>query len=361
LRILQLAPPWLPVPPTRYGGIEWVVAGLTDGLVDAGHEVTLVASGGSKTKAQLETVFADPPFERLGDTRIETIQALTAYRTRRRYDVIHDHTGAVGPALGSLSVGVPIVHTLHVPWLDTQIRLARLVAPPVRLVAISHDQANRAPADIPITAVVHNGIPVDRYPYAADKDDYLLFVGRANREKGPEVAIEVARRMGRRLVLAIKTNERNEQKYWHEVLKPLIARDPGTVEVVPNPDHDRKAELMASAAVVVVPIQWPEPFGLVMPEANACGTPVVAFDMGAAPEVIAHGKTGFVVPPGNVDAFCVAVEQTSDIRPHDCRAHVIEHFSVQRMVRGYERVYDSVTTIDLRTPAGPRARAAESL
>lgn len=361
VRILQLAPPWLSVPPKRYGGIEWVVSGLADGLVDRGHEVTLVASGGSSSKARLEIVFPEPPFDQLGDTRIETIQALTAYRMRRSYDIIHDHTGAVGAALGAIAVGTPVVHTLHAPWLDEQIRLARLVAPPVRLVAISHDQAERAPADVPIAAVVHNGIPVDRYPFSTDKDDYLLFVGRANREKGPEVAIEVAHRLGRRLVLAIKSNERYEQKYWHEVLRPLIARDPGSIDVVPNPDHERKAALMANAAVVIVPIQWAEPFGLVMAEANACGTPVVAFDVGAAPEVIAHGTTGYVVPAGDVDAFCAAVEMAGTIRPHDCRARVTERFSVRRMVEGYERVYGAATTIDLRTRNDVRSPIAQSL
>jgi glycosyltransferase involved in cell wall biosynthesis len=350
MRILQVAPPWLSVPPSAYGGIEWVVSGLADGLIDAGHDVTLLASGGSETRARLETIFDEPPFEQLGDARIETIQALAAYRRRGDYDLIHDHTAAVGPALAALTDGPPVVHTLHLPWVDEQIRLARLIAPPVRLVAISHDQAGRAPNDIPISAVVHNGIPVDRYPFTTDKDDYLLFVGRANREKGPEVAIEIARRLGRPLIMAMKINERHEREYFQEVLQPLIASAPTGIEVVPNPNHERKAGLMARAAAVVLPIQWPEPFGLVMPEANACGTPVVAFDLGAVPEVIAHGKTGFVVPPGDLDAFCAAIDRTKDLLPRDCRTHVEERFSAQRMVVDYERVYEAVSTIDLRTP-----------
>jgi glycosyltransferase involved in cell wall biosynthesis len=350
MRILQVAPPWFSVPPAAYGGIEWVVSGLADGLVDAGHEVTLLASGGSETRARLETVFDEPPFEQLGDARIETIQALTAYRRRKDYDLVHDHTAAVGPALAALSDGPPVVHTLHLPWLDEQIRLARLIAPPVRLVAVSHDQAARAPDDIPISAVVHNAIPVDRYPFTADKDDYLLFVGRASREKGPEVAIEIARRLGRPLIMAMKINERNERKYWQEELQPLVASRPNAIEVVPSPDHERKAGLMARAAALLLPIQWAEPFGLVMPEANACGTPVVAFDIGAVREVIADGKTGFVIPSGDLDAFCAAVEQTKELLPQDCRAHVVARFSVQRMVADYERVYETVSTIDLRAP-----------
>ena len=150
--------------------------------------------------------------------------------------------------------------------------------------------------------------------------------------------------------MAMKINERYEREYWQEVLQPLIASAPAGIEVVPDPNHERKADLMARAAAVVLPIQWAEPFGLVMPEANACGTPVVAFDTGAAREVIAHGKTGFVVPPGDLGAFCAAVERTEALQPHDCRKHVVEHFSVERMVAEYEQVYEMVTTVDLRTP-----------
>ncbi len=349
VRILQVAPPWLSVPPAAYGGIEWVVSGLADGLTEAGHDVTLVASGGSRTQARLETVFDEPPFEQLGDARIETIQALSAYLRRADYDVIHDHTAAVGPALAALTDGPPVVHTLHLPWLDEQIRLARLIAWHVRLVAISHDQAARAPDDIPINAVVHNGIPAERYPFSAEKDDYLLFVGRANREKGPEQAIEIAGRLQRPLIMAMKVNERYEREYWEEVLQPLIAAAPAAIELVPNPGHEVKAGLMARAAVVVLPIQWSEPFGMVMPEANACGTPVVAFDRGAAREVIADGRTGFVVPPGDLDAFCAAVDRVGELLPRDCRNHVVERFSVARMVADYEQVYETVSTIDLRT------------
>lgn len=352
MRILQLAPPWQSVPPASYGGIEWVVSGLADGLVDAGHEVTLLASGGSVTKAHLESVFPEPPFEQLGDTRIETIQALNGYRRRRDFDIIHDHTSAVGPALAALTDGPPVVHTLHLPWLDDQVRLSRLVAPPVRLVAISHDQASRAPDGILISAMVHNGIPLDCYPFCTEKDDYLLFVGRANREKGPEVAIEVARRLGRRLIMAIKINEPYEHEYWQEVLHPLISNCSAAVEIVPNPEHDLKAGLMARAAAVMLPIQWPEPFGMVMPESNACGTPVVAFDIGAAREVIADGRSGFLVRPGDVDSFCAAIERIGEINPADCRRNVEEKFSVARMVAEYEAVYEQTLTIDLRESAG---------
>lgn len=349
VRILLVTPPWLLVPPVAYGGIEWVVSGLADGLVAAGHDVTLVAPGGSSTRARLEAIFDEPMFEQLGDARIETVQALSAYRLRREYDVIHDHTAAVGPALATLIDGPPVINTLHRVWDDLQVALARLISPPVRLVAISHDQARRAPQDISITAVVHNGIPIERYPYIAEKGDYLLWVGRASPDKGLETAIDVARRVGRRLVVAIKVNERDEHVYWEEVLDPLIKSSPISIDVFFNPEHERKAELMGGAAVLVMPIQWAEPFGLVIPEANACGTPVIAFAVGAAPEVIDDGTTGFLVPPGDVDGFCEAIDRAADISPHVCRKHVIGLFSAQRMVSDYERVYEALATVDLRT------------
>lgn len=348
MKILLVAPPWLPVPPFAYGGVEWVVGGLADGLVDAGHDVTLVASGGSHTKAQLECVFPEPPFEQLGDVRIETIQALSAYQKREHFDIIHDHTSAVGPALASLGTGPPVVHTLHNPWNDEQASLIQLTAPPVHLVAISHDQAARAPEGTPIAAVIHNGIPVDRYPFSSDKEDYLLFVGRAHPEKGPNLAIEIAQRLGRPLIMAIKINQADEFEYWANVLQPLVRSAGVPIEVARNPEHEQKADLMRKAAVLVVPIQWAEPFGLVMPEANACGTPVVAFAAGAAPEVIAHGKTGFVVPPGDIDAFCVAVEKTTELAALECRAHVAAWFGVERMVAEYLGLFEELAAVARR-------------
>lgn len=340
MRILLVAPPWLTVPPRAYGGIEWVVSGLADGLADAGHDVTLLASGGSETRAHLESVFEPPPFELLGDACVESVHALTAYKRMRDFDLVHDHSRSVGPALASLLQGPPVAHTLHNPWTNEQTRLARLVSPPVHLVAISHDQARRAPPDLCIDAVIHNGIPVERYPFREEKSDYLLFVGRACREKGPEAAIEIARRSGRRLVVAMKVNQRDEHLYFDEVVRPLLAE--GEVEYVPNPQHQRKVELMTQAAAVVAPIDWPEPFGLVMVEANACGTPVVAFDSGAASEVLADPVTGFVVPAGDIEAFCEALDRVGEIHPADCRRHVIQRFSAQRMVRDHLRLYESL-------------------
>lgn len=317
-------------------------------MVDAGHDVTLVAPGGSETRAQLHAVFDTPRFEEFGDVRIEAVQALSAYRLRHEFDIVHDHTAAVGPAVASLADGPPVVHTLHNAWDDVQAELARLVSPPVRLVAISEDQAKRAPQDVTIAAVVHNGIPLERYPFEVEKEDYLLWVGRASPDKGPVAAIEIARRMEKSLAIAIKINQQNEWEYWEDVVEPRIRSSPIDIEVFPNATHDIKSRLMAKAAVLLVPIAWAEPFGLVMPEANACGTPVVAFEEGAVSEVVADGETGFVVPTGDLDAFCAAVDKAGDIDPVSCREHVERHFSAERMVAEYERTYEMVEAVDLR-------------
>lgn len=338
MRVLQVAPPWFPVPPRGYGGIEWIVASLADGLVDAGHEVTLLASGGSRTKADLEIVYDEPPSPHVGDPWYEAPQAIAAYTHPERYDVIHDHTGTIGPAIAaSLAHRPPVVHTLHGPWTVANERLYRMISDRVALVAISHDQASRAPDGIHVAGVVHNGVQLDQYPFHADKEDFLLFVGRATADKGPEVAIEVARSAGLPLVMAIKIAEPLEVAYYESMMAPALTG--ADVDIRTAVDHDEKIALLGRARAVIVPIRWDEPFGLVMAEAMACGTPVVAYRRGAAPELVVDGTTGFLVDPGDLGGLVRAVERAGDLDPVACRAHVELAFSAQRMVAGYTSLY----------------------
>jgi glycosyltransferase involved in cell wall biosynthesis len=340
MRVLQLAPPWFTVPPHGYGGIEAVVALLADGLTAAGHDVVLVASGGSRTNARLRSVYARPPSELLGDVATELRHVLDTYLDPGDVDLIHDHSGLIGPALGALTGDVPVVHTLHGPWTDQNRAIYRRLAPRIGLVAISHDQAARRPAGVELAGVVHNAVSLDDHPLSERHDGYLLWVGRASPDKGPVDAIEVARRLGRPLLMAIKVNEAAERAYYREVLQPAtVGVD---VEVRFNAPPREKAALMGRAVCVLFPIRWPEPFGLVMIEAMACGTPVVAFANGAAPEVIVDGRTGFLVEEGDLDAMCVAVDATERLRPRDCREHVEARFSPARMVAGYVEVYERV-------------------
>lgn len=337
MRIAQLAPPWFAVPPERYGGIEWVVALLADGLADRGHDVTLYASGGSRTRARLVSVFDPPPGATLiGDSWHDAIHAMTAYEDAASFDVIHDHSGLIGPAIGS-HVSVPVVHTLHGPFTEEAKRYYRMLSGRVWFVAISDAQRSFCP-DLSYAGTVYNGIDLDLHALRTEKEDFLLFLGRVNREKGPEIAVEVAHRTGRKLVMAVKKAEAFEQEYWEQVVEPLLD---GSEEIIGEITLDEKVDLLSRARAVLFPIQWPEPFGLVMTESMACGTPVIAFPYGAAPEVIDHGTSGFLV--SSIDEMCEAVERAPEIRAEAARAHVAQRFGADQMVAGYERVFEQVT------------------
>ena len=345
MRIAIIAPPWYSVPPSGYGGIEWVVALLADGLTDRGHEVTLFAAPGSDTRAKLVSPLdEEPPRDAIGDPWYEASHVVSVYEHGDEFDILHDHTGPVGVSVGALS-DRPTVHTLHGPFTDQTTMLYRRIARRHWFVAISESQRSMAPANLRWAGVVYNGIPMDRYPFHRDKDDFLLFLGRADEEKAPDLAIEAARRAGRRLVLCATTKNQREQTYWAEKVEPILGDD---VEVRGEASHEEKAELLARAAALLFPIQWAEPFGLVMTEAMACGTPVIAWRNGSVPEVVADGETGFVVE--SVEEMAAAVDRVDDLDPRAMRARVEERFSAEAMVAGYERAYE-------RAVAGEQAAA----
>jgi glycosyltransferase involved in cell wall biosynthesis len=201
-------------------------------------------------------------------------------------------------------------------------------------VAISESQRSMGPSDLRWAGVVYNGIPIDNYPYREDKEDFLFFLGRADEEKAPHLAIEAARRAGRQLVMCVTTKNEREQRYWAEQVEPLLGDD---VQVHGECDQEQKADLLGRAAALLFPIQWAEPFGLVMIEAMACGTPVVAWRNGSVPEVVDDGVTGFVVD--SMDEMVQAIGRVGGLDPRATRAHVEERFSAAAMVAGYERAY----------------------
>jgi glycosyltransferase involved in cell wall biosynthesis len=305
--------------------------------------VTLLASGDSITKARLETVFDVAPSLQIGNPWYEATHVLAAYQDLDRFDVIHDHTGAIGPAIAAGIVDrPPVVNTLHGSWTSANARLYRAISERVALTAISHDQAARTPPGIEVAGVVHNGVPLERYPYRADKEDFLLFVGRASADKGPEVAIEVAKRVGLPLIMAIKVNEPLEVEYYETMIEPaLVGAD---VDVRTEVGHDEKVELMGAAKAVLVPIRWDEPFGLVMAEAMACGTPVVAYRRGAAPEIVVDGETGALIEPGHLGDFADATRAIDRIDPAACRARVEAELSADRMVERYVELYERLVS-----------------
>lgn len=343
MRIAVIAPPWFEVPPPGYGGIELVVAMLADGLAARGHEVTLAAPAGSQTEARLVSPLPGPvPMGEPDSPTQDLIHTIQAFLDSEGADVISSHS-ALGPAFGSLLNGSPpVAHTLHGPWDPTTKRYLGLLHDRVHLVSISKAQQAGNP-DVRYARVIPNGIDTDAYPLREDKEDFLLFVGRANAEKGPEHAVDVARRAGRPLVMVVKRIEQQEKEYWEQVVEPRLTGDEVLLDSV---GHDEKVDLMGRAAALLAPIQWPEPFGLVFAEAMACGTPVLSCPHGAAPEVVEHGRTGILA---DVDELVDAIDEVKRFSPHDCRSRVVERFSADAMVTGYEDLFRELA--DAQAPA----------
>ncbi|SDL72975.1 glycosyltransferase family 4 protein [Tessaracoccus oleiagri] len=338
LRIGVVAPPWYCIPPKAYGGTEAVVAAVVDQLVARGHHVTLVASGEPGTAAQRYVqVYEEPPYELLGhDVMPELVNAAEAHAALSDLDldVIHDNSAA-GP-LSAPARKCPTVVTTHGPVAGPNGDYYRRLGATVELVAISEAQRRQAP-DLHWAGMVHNAVDVASFPFNPDKSDYLLWMGRFCPDKAPDLAIEVARRSGRPIVLAGKLNDQREREYFESRVRPLLGPD---TDYVGEADSLLKRELYANAAALVFPIQWEEPFGMVMAEALACGTPVVATPRGSVPEIVRPGHNGFIAR--DVEGLVDAVARLDEIRPADCRADALARFDLPVMASGYERVFRRV-------------------
>ena len=331
----MLAPPWFAVPPSGYGGIEWIVWLLADGLVDHGHDVTLFASGDSHTKAKLASVFDRAPSEQIGRSLPDLRHILACYERAEEFDVINDHTGPLGAVLGEL-LSTPVVHTVHGPLDgepgDVYESIGR-VAPSVGLISISLNQRRPKP-DLNWIANVPNALDLEHYPCKPHRGDYLLFLGRFNHEKGAHRAVAVAMDLGLPLKLAGKMREPREKEYFAEFVEPHLGNG---IEYLGEVNHGTKVELLQNARCTLFPIEWEEPFGLVMIESMACGTPVIATRQGAVPEVIGDGTGGVIVDHWH--DIPAALEQADAIEPTECRRFAEEQFAPDRMVADYERAY----------------------
>ncbi|NJR15929.1 MAG: glycosyltransferase family 4 protein [Calothrix sp. CSU_2_0] len=339
MRIAQVAPLWERVPPPGYGGTELVVGLLTDELVRRGHDVTLFASGDSLTLAKLESVH--PRALRL-DSAVkeysiyETLMLSQVYQRSHEFDIIHSHVGFISLAYASL-VKTPTVHTLHGVFTpDNEKMFVHAKHQPY--ISISDAQREER-LKLNYEATVYNGIDVNSHRFYPQPDEspYLAFVGRISPEKGPHHAIAIAKRSGWRLKMAGKVDP-VDVEYFEKEIKPLI--DGKQIEYLGEANHLQKNELMGRAVATLFPITWREPFGLVMVESMAAGTPVIAMNMGSTPEVIVHGKTGFVC--NNVDECIDAIEKTMVLSRKTCRDYIWQNFSTEKMTDGYESVYRKI-------------------
>jgi glycosyltransferase involved in cell wall biosynthesis len=348
MRIALISTPWYRVPPRGYGGIEQVVSLLADGLAARGHHVTLVGVDGTGSRAQrFVSTYDRPQGGRIGSALPEVLHAARSWEALADVDVdlVHDHSTA-GPLLAA-GRSCPTVVTAHNDVVGEHGDVLRALARHLSVVAISGHQRDLTP-DLPWVGTVHNGVDVGRFAFSADKGDFVLFLGRASLEKAPHVAIDAARAAGRRIVLAAKCVEEVERCYYDEQIAPRLGPD---VEWIGEVDTATKRSLLAGAAALVFPIAWDEPFGLVMIEAMASGTPVVALRRGSVEEVVEHGRTGWVCD--SEDELAARLRDLGDLDPEACRQRVAARFSAEAMVDGYELVYE-------RAVGGSRPRLADA-
>jgi glycosyltransferase involved in cell wall biosynthesis len=354
MKIAQIAPLSESVPPKLYGGTERVVSYLTEELVRQGHEVTLFASGDSKTAAHL--VRCSDMALRLNPVVKDHVpyHLVMLDEVRRRadeFDVLHFHTDLLHFPLVR-DIADRTVTTVHGRLDLPDLRPFFVAFQDVPLVSISRDQRRLLPRHLNWVGNIYHGLPQDLLPFNRDPaGDYLAFLGRISPEKRPDRAIEIAARAGLPLKMAAKV-DRADQSYWDEVIAPMVAAHPN-VEFVGEINERQKADFLGNARALLFPIDWPEPFGLVTIEAMACGTPVIAFRSGAVPEVVDDGLTGFVVR--NVDEAVEALSRLDTLDRRKVRA-VFEHrFTVERMAKDYLRIYALLP--DVRTDAARLRRA----
>ena len=336
----MLAPPWIPVPPPGYGGIEQVVALLAAELTRRGNEVALFAAPGTESDAEVLSPLEGPHPDEIEMSLYESDHVASAFarvdESERGFDVIHDHCGFAAFAFAD-RIATPVIHTLHGPFTEETAAFYARHGHKAKAVALSRYQAEQAPDELDVVAVIGNPIVVDDFPFSGERGDYVLWIGRFNDDKGPQRAIAAARAAGAPLVLAGPVQPGQEEFFAREVEPHL---DDEQIRYIGEVGEE-KGELYAGASALLMPIRWPEPFGLVMTEAMACGTPVIAFPEGSAPEIVLDGETGFVVQ--DEQQMADAVGKLGEIDRARCRASAAERFDVSPVAESYERAYEQLT------------------
>jgi glycosyltransferase involved in cell wall biosynthesis len=359
MRIAQIAPPWIPIPPKNYGGTESVIYNLVEALVAQGHDVTLFAPGDAKTSAELVSFFPNSLLGKKGDWGMHLkafyhLQKSFEQVKAHKFDIVHTHLSSntdlyLFPLSASLTI--PHVTTLHSNFpFDRQgpenkvgdaDRYYMDWASCLPLVAISKSARDRENLPLHFVGVVYNGIDMSQYPPPGKKrEDYLVWLGRFVPEKGPHLAIEAAKQTGAPLILAgtIDRYLKTAVTYFHEQIEPQI--DNKQIKYIGPVNVKRKVSLLRRAHAFLNPIEWEEPFGMVMVEAMALGCPVISFARGAAPEIVEDGKTGFLVQ--DLDEMVQSLPKIDEIEREETRLYVERNFSAKVMAEKYVQVYKKV-------------------
>jgi glycosyltransferase involved in cell wall biosynthesis len=354
MRIGLLAPPWIPVPPPAYGGIERVVALQAAGLAAAGHDVTLVAAPGSAIPGVRVVSPLDALPAQIGMATDEWRHVLGGLDALADVDTVIDHSGPLG-ALLSAQGPVPALHVVHGSLEGELLGLYHgLVAraPQLRLVAISRSQRRAAP-HLPFAGVCYNAVDVEEVPFRASSEGYLAFLGRMAPEKGAAEAITLARKAGLPLMIAAKCREPAEQAYFQREVAPHLGPD---VVFLGELGREATYDFLSRAAALLFPISWREPFGMVLVEAIACGTPVLATNRGAVSEIVLDGVTGFV--RNTIAELSTVIGRIGEIDRAACRSHVAEHFSSAALVRSCVDLLVPTPEVRLPAPAAPMVFSA---
>jgi glycosyltransferase involved in cell wall biosynthesis len=346
VRIAIIAPPWVPVPPPLYGGTEVVLDGLARGLQAAGNDVLLYTTGDSTCPVPKAWVLPDAVGVGTSGSATELRHVVNAYDVVRDWgaDVVHDHT-LIGPVYADRFDDVAVVTTNHGPFQSELGDYYRAIGHRVPIIAISHHQASTA-AGVPIAAVIHHGVDVEHYQPGPGDGGYAVFLGRMCAEKGVHTAIEVARTAGMPLKIAAKLQEAQEFAYFEHVVSPLLHDG---VEFIGEVGGEDKHNLLGHACCLLNPVGWPEPFGMVMIEALACGTPVIATPNGSVPELVDNGRTGFV---GATEANLVdGLLRLDELDRAACRVAAVERFSIERMAADHLAGYEAIVERRVRSMA----------
>ncbi len=344
LRIAHIAPLWFTVPPTRYGGTERVVAGLVDGQVAAGHDVTLFAAPGSRTRGRLVSVSRSALSEMgvvWGASSWDIRNVSEAFGRAGEFDVIHSH--AEYPALFFQDlVSTPVIHTLHwslafpKPDLSDRLQMYTLYRSKARVVFLSRAHRRTSRVRFRESYVVYNGVPTSHFRFKQKPDDYFLWIGRICRIKGIENAIAAARRAGVKLLLAGPVHAGNRE-YFQSAVRPYLTRK---IQYIGEASQEELPALYGGARALLFPITWDEPFGLVIAESLSCGTPVIAYPRGSVPELVQDRKTGYIAH--SVSDVVRCIRHIDEIDRSLCRRRAEDRFSNERMVQSYEALYRKV-------------------